>query len=83
MVNGETLQAGVSFSQDQEKALMDLAGIVAVLIGGPYAHLAYSLVKVGRTFMTGYRTPPEFKKYYDSLEELTKAYEKRHGGKQE
>lgn len=61
------------------EALMELAGLAALLIGGPYAHGAVSILKVLNSFREDYQISPEYEKYFESLERLTEAYNRRHG----
>ena len=63
--------------------LLELAGLVAILIGGPYAHGAVSILKLLNGFRKDYQIDPEYEKYFESLERLTEAYNRRHGIKGE
>ena len=66
-------------SDETMNSLMELAGLAAILIGGPYAHGAISILRVINSFRRDYQIDPEFKKYFESLERLTVAYNRRHG----
>lgn len=73
---GVTLKAP---SEETFKNLMELAGLAAMLIGGPYAHGAVIIFKLLNSLQKDYEIDPEFEKYFESLERLTEAYNRRHG----
>ena len=66
-------------SDETMGALLELAGLAGILIGGPYAHGAVAIVRVLNSFRKDYQIDPEFEPYFEALGRLTEAYNRRHG----
>lgn len=74
-------QRGVILDDATEEAILNVAEMAAGMMGGPVAIMAVRILKIAQDLMDGVQRDPEFVKYYESLEQLTEAWVRRHGRK--
>ena len=69
-------------SDETMGALLELAGLAGILIGGPYAHGVVAIVRVLNSFRKDYQIDPDYEKYFEAMERIVEGQRRRREAKE-